>query len=136
MNTTGVNLTEMASTHGEWLKGRGPEAGIVISSRVRLARNLAGFPFLNKCSDEEKQDIQEVIVAAINGTDLAGHCTFVNLDEAASLEKQLFVERHLISRQHADGHGPRGVAIVPDETTSIMINEEDHLRIQVLHSGL
>jgi len=136
MSADGVNLTDIAASRAQWLKGDGPEAEIVISCRIRLARNLAGFPFLGKCQEQQRNDIQELIIAALNGSRLANNYRYFKLDEISDLEKQLLVERHLISRQHADGEGARGVAIVPSELTAIMVNEEDHLRIQVLYSGL
>lgn len=136
MSSTGLNLSKMASSRGTWLRQGGPHAEIAISSRIRLARNLAGFPFLTKCSEQQKNDIQDLVVTAINGTDMADSYVYIKLDEGSHLEKQLLVERHLISRQHADGDGPRGAAIIPDETVAMMVNEEDHLRTQVLFSGL
>jgi len=136
MISSGVNLTDMAATRGTWLRGDGPKSDIVISSRVRLARNIAGFPFLNRCGDSQKRDLQELVLTGINGTDLSGQSNYVRLDEVSSLECQLLVERHLISRQLAESEGPRGVALANDESVAMMVNEEDHLRMQVLHSGL
>ncbi len=131
-----MNLSDLAKTRGEWLRGNGPHSDIVISSRVRLARNLAGYPFLTKCSEQQRLDIQDLVVAGVNGTDLAGKYHFVRLDEASTLDRLLLVERQLISRNHAEAEGSRGVAVAADETVTIMVNEEDHLRMQVLLSGL
>lgn len=136
MSTDELNLTELAGTRGEWLRGNGPQSDIVISCRIRLARNLAGFPFLSHCTDQQKRDLQDLIVSAVNGTELGDSYSYVCLDDVSKLEKQLLVERHLISRQHSEADGPRGAAIVPDETVAIMVNEEDHVRMQVLFSGL
>lgn len=131
-----ITLTEMASRQCEWLSGKGPDSDIVISTRVRLARNLAGFPFLSRCTEQQKLDIQDLIIAGINGAPLAEEYTYIRLDEAPPLDKQFLVERQLISRQHAEADGPRGAAVVPEQTMAIMVNEEDHLRMHVLLSGL
>jgi len=129
------NITQLITTRGEWLRGSETDPGIIISSRIRLARNLAGFSFLTRCSDTDKENIQNLIIAALNGTELADKYFYVKLDELGTLEKQLLVERHLISRPHAEAEGPRGVALLMDESVAIMVNEEDHIRIQVLAGG-
>ncbi len=129
------HISQLITTRGEWLRGARNETGIIISSRIRLARNLAGFNFLTKCSENDKENIQDLIIAALNGTSLANEYFYLKLDELSTLEKQLLVERHLISKHHAEGEGPRGVALLMDESVAIMVNEEDHIRIQVLAGG-
>src|SRR5580700_418540 len=103
-----MNLDSLTTTTGEWLRGSGPESDIVVSSRIRLARNLAAFPFSNRATSHQK----------------------------AEIDRQFLVERQLISRELATSDGPRGVAITPAENVSLMVNEEDHLRLQVMRSGL
>jgi protein arginine kinase len=120
----------------EWFDGSGPGADIVISSRVRLARNLAGFEFLPCLSPQRKTQILQKLKDAILSLDLGEDIFFVNMEDASSLEQDLLVERHLISRQHASATGPRGVVIAGSESFTAMINEEDHLRIQVFKAGL
>lgn len=128
-----MNLDALTRTSGEWLRGTGPESDIVICSRIRLARNLADFPFTNRASDTEKTEIERICRATMDkaGLELA-YQSVVNLD---ALDRQLLVERQLISRELSTGEGPRGVAIGPRENVSVMVNEEDHLRIQVMNSG-
>src|SRR5262249_49345160 len=65
-----------------------------------------------------------------------GELQYINVDKLDGIDRQFLIERHLISREHADSHGARGVAIDGREQISLMINEEDHLRIQCMHSGL
>jgi protein arginine kinase len=130
------NLDELARGTGAWLRGAGPLSEVVISSRVRLARNLKGFRFLAKASESERREIYRTLADRISETELGQGCFLVDIDEAAPLDRQLLVERHLISRQHAEGEGSRGVAVSLSEERALMINEEDHLRIQVLGSGL
>jgi protein arginine kinase len=120
----------------KWMEGEGPEARIVISSRVRLARNLDGQPFPHLMSRESGQEvvglIQEVIADPAVREKL-GPLFYVSLNDLSSLDRQILMEKHLISPQQAqDAQGPRGVILRPDEAVSIMVNEEDHLRIQVL----
>jgi len=124
------------STGAEWLAD-GPEHDVVLSSRVRFARNFAGFPFVSRAQRPERLQILELARERIHAAGLAQSIMWVDLAELPQLERAVLVERHLISKQHAKGEEPRAVAISnPDERLSIMINEEDHLRIQVLRSGL
>ncbi len=129
-----MNIEDLTQTSGEWLRGSGPESDIVMCSRIRLARNLADFPFSNRASRGEKSETEALIRSAITkgGLDLA----YQEVNGLSPLDRQFLVERQLISREHQAAEGPRGVAIGPQENVSIMVNEEDHLRIQVMHSGL
>jgi protein arginine kinase len=126
----------LSRTIGEWLRGTGPESDIVMSSRVRLARNVAHYPFVSRATDQDRGEVErflrERIAAARPGRGL-DYFDVGGLDE---IDRQLLVERQLISREHAEARGARGVAIDGREQVSLMINEEDHLRIQCLHSGL
>lgn len=121
---------------GAWLTGDGPKSDVVISSRVRLARNLADFPFLSTASPKQRTEIYELasreVAAALSNAD----AILIDVEKSESLDRQLLVERHLISRHHAAGEGSRGVSISASETQAIMINEEDHLRLQVLGGGM
>jgi protein arginine kinase len=129
------DITALVSGRGEWLGNDTSDGGVVISSRIRLARNLGGFHFLSKCSEQEKDEIQSLITAALNGDDQLKSFIYVHLDNLGSLERELLVERHLISRNLSGGEGPRGTAMSKDESVSIMVNEEDHIRMQVLSAG-
>jgi protein arginine kinase len=131
-----VTLDELARSVSGWLTGTGPMSEIVISSRIRLARNLAGYPFLSRATESQRADIERRIREAIDKTRLAGEVFYVNVDDTDELDRLVLVERHLISRQHADAEGSRGVAISNRETVALMTNEEDHLRTQVLRSGM
>jgi protein arginine kinase len=132
-----MKLSDLTSQAGEWLRGSGPMSEIVISSRIRLARNVAGFPFLARCSKSARKSLEEKIRDTILESGFSSSKTFyVDLESAPDIDRQLLVERHLISRPHKDAQGARGVAVGENETLAIMVNEEDHLRIQVLRSGL
>ena len=135
-----MKLNDLTQQAGEWLRGSGPMSDVVISSRIRLARNVSSFPFLPKCSSHQRRAVERKVrdtilgSATVAGSD--GQVLYVDLENAPDIDRTLLVERHLISKPHAAAEGARGVAVGGDETVSIMVNEEDHLRIQVLRSGL
>ena len=131
-----MNLADLTRTSGEWLRGTGPESDIVISSRIRLARNLADFPFSTRASVQEKGEIAATLRSGIKETSRTRKLSYLNVDDLSPLDRQLLMERQLISREHATGDGSRGVAFPPEENISLMINEEDHLRMQIMRSGL
>lgn len=130
-----MDLNELTKRSGEWLRGSGPESDIVISSRIRLARNLADFPFISKATEMDRAEIEKVLRDRVAEIQEEGNLTYLDVNELGGLDRQFLVERQLISREHAESEGARGVAIDPGERVSLMINEEDHLRIQVMHSG-
>ncbi|MEC7565134.1 MAG: protein arginine kinase [Planctomycetota bacterium] len=132
-----MHLNDLTDRGGEWLRGTGPESDIVISSRIRIARNLSDFPFIRKASDADKSTIEATIHQAIDAVhQWKDEVAYVNVNELADLDRQFLVERQLISRELAECNGARAVAIDHAEKFSLMINEEDHLRIQVMQSGL
>jgi protein arginine kinase len=129
-----MNLDDLKETSGEWLRGTGPESDIVMCSRIRLARNLATYPFINRASRAERTEIERDVRAALERSGFSLH--YIDVHTLNPLDRQFLVERQLISRELMSSEGPRGVAIGPQENVSVMVNEEDHLRIQVMHSGL
>jgi protein arginine kinase len=131
-----VELKDLTFHDGEWLRGAGPESDIVISSRIRLARNLADFPFISRATDQDRIDIQTELKEAVLGIQEDGEVLYVNVADLSGVDRLFLVERQLISREHADSRGARAVAIDAHEKFSVMINEEDHLRMQVMQSGL
>ena len=131
-----VQLDDLTQHSGEWLRGAGPEADIVISSRIRLARNLADFPFISRATPQDRARIEKILHERILAIAAETEVLYVNLSQLEKVDRQFLVERHLISREHAEGQGARAVAIDRNEKFSLMVNEEDHLRIQVMQSGL
>jgi len=131
-----MTLTELSRHTGQWLRSGGPAGEVVISSRVRLARNLAGLPFLGRSTRSHQRELEQRLCLEILDSGVLGEGGFyVDVNAAGQLDRELLVERHLISRHHADDDCPRGVAISADETVAIMVNEEDHIRMQVFRSG-
>jgi len=131
-----MKLTDISNDINEWFGGTGPLADIVISSRIRLARNLAGRKFLSRCSPAEKSEILKKLKDALMSLELGDKIFYISIDKASALDRNFLVERHLISRHHAFSKGPRGAVIAQREFFTAMINEEDHLRIQVIKGGL
>lgn len=131
-----MNLNELARQCGIWLKGGGPESGIVISSRIRLARNFAAYAFIRRSSENDRATIINDLRDRLNQLPLIAQSEFIDVATLNELDRQFLMERQLISRELSENEGPRGVLIDPREQFSIMINEEDHLRIQITQSGL
>jgi protein arginine kinase len=122
-----------------WMAGTGPEADVVISSRLRLARNLEGHTFPEAASRSQLEATRRLVAAAcaaINQLGGWGRFEFIELDRISELDRQVLVERHLMSPQHASSPEGKGLMVSDDEVFSVMVNEEDHLRIQCLFSGL
>ncbi len=130
----------LKNPYTKWMEGKGPYASIVISSRVRLARNLVDYPFPHLQNKETGKKVAFLVRDAVRDPQFrqkVGGVDFVFLNELSPLDRMVLVEKHLISPQHAADEGPeRGLALSDDEAVSIMVNEEDHLRIQVLHPAL
>ena len=120
----------------EWLRASGPETDVVISSRIRLARNLAGFPFLAKLGKGQEEEVIDLLEEAVSQTPALKDVFFIRYHDVTELDKQFLLERHLISREHAMDQGQKAVAVSPNEVVSLMMLEEDHVRLQVLQSGL
>jgi protein arginine kinase len=131
-----VELNDLTQSTGEWLRGDGPESDIVISSRVRLARNLADYPFMNRATPQDRLNIEKTLHDRIFEVVSQNDILYFDMDGLEKVDRQFLVERHLVSREHADGQGARAVVIDAREKYSLMINEEDHLRMQVMQSGL
>ncbi len=130
-----MKLTDISNDINEWFDGSGPLSDIVVSSRIRLARNLANHKFLCRCTNDEKAEILAKLKEVLMSLDLGDKVFYISVDDAPALSKNFLVERHLISRHHALAKGPRGVVLAKHEFFTAMINEEDHLRLQVFKPG-
>jgi protein arginine kinase len=120
----------------EWLNASGRDCDVVMSSRIRYARNIAGFPFPHRAKREERREILSLVQDRALSAGIAEELLWVDLEESPALERHVLHERHLISKQHAKGSEPRAVMVSsPSEWLSVMVNEEDHLRIQVIRGG-
>jgi len=131
-----MKLEDLLYKKAEWLKGTGPKSDIVISSRIRLARNIDGFSFFNWSSPEKKEKLLETIKSAINTSKFLKGFNFFRMGDLTEIDRQFLVERHLVSPEHGTDPDHKALVIDDREIVSVMINEEDHLRIQVLQPGL
>jgi protein arginine kinase len=129
-------IHNILSNTGEWLRGDGPHSQIVISSRVRLARNLKNHAFPGWAKKTERLQILETIKPIVESLSEMSDAFSVYSQDLSALEKQVLVERHLISREHAAKGVGSAVVMNRRQTLSIMINEEDHLRMQAIRAGL
>jgi protein arginine kinase len=130
-----VTLDDLLQKRGEWLRGEGPESDIVVSTRIRLARNLAEFPFGPRASQQDRERIEEILGQVVTESSLFEDTLFLEVDKLSELDRHFLVERQLMSREHAEASHPRALVVHPTEKFSLMINEEDHLRIQAVQSG-
>lgn len=131
-----MTFDDIIAKPGQWLQGEGPHGKIVVSSRIRFARNLREHPFPGWAKKAERLQILGEIrdhVAAIPSMEEGFHAAMQDL---SALQKLILVELHLVSREHASKSAGSAVAISRDRRLSIMINEEDHLRMQSLLPGL
>ncbi|MEW6089154.1 MAG: protein arginine kinase [bacterium] len=109
---------------------------IVISSRIRLARNIEGIPFACNSDGDDRKKIFLLAKDIFESKEIIKDAIFMDLGDYTQIERLLLVERHLMSQEHSRGGENYGVVINDIETISVMINEEDHFRLQALHSGL
>ncbi len=124
-----------------WLEAAGPHADIVLSTRVRLARNLQGHAFSPRIDDDERLQILAAVQSAAERTALLRDGVSLDVAALPRLSRQVLLERHLVSRElvgeGAPGpHAGAGLLVGPADETGVMVNEEDHLRLQSLRSGL
>ena len=131
-----MNIHEFLSSPGESARREGPHNKIVLSSRVRLARNLRGMAFPGWAKKVERVKALEQIRPAVEALPQMSDAFSESMDNLSVLDKNILVERHLISREHAAKNAGSGLVLNREESLCVMINEEDHLRMQALRPGL
>lgn len=119
-----------------WVKASGDDADIIMSTRIRLARNLKGYRFPISFVEEEAQLIDEQMMKALLSSENDIQFSYFAMKDLPLMQRQLLVEKHLISPSLANREVGASVYLTNDEAISIMVNEEDHIRIQVLAPGL
>lgn len=130
-----MKLDDFIYNTGQWLKGRGAFSNIVMSSRIRLARNLAERPFPNKARKKELNEILATVINATENIEFFKKSILLKINELDNVDKQFLIERHLMSHEHASNPEGKALIVSEEEVLSVMINEEDHLRLQVMQSG-
>lgn len=131
-----MNLHEFLLSPDESARREGPHNKIVMSSRVRLARNIKGAAFPGWAKKADRIKTLDIVRPAVESLpQMADHFS-ETMDSLTLLDKNVLVERHLISREHAAKNAGSGLVFNREETLCVMINEEDHLRMQALRPGL
>lgn len=131
-----MDIHSFLCTPAEMTRRSGPHDRIVLSSRVRLARNLKGLAFPGWAKKPERIKALDNIRPAIQRLPEMSDSFSESMDNLLTLDKQILVERHLISREHAAKNAGSGLVLNREESLCVMINEEDHLRMQALRPGL
>ena len=134
-----IDLSLLTDGGMGWLDASGPMSHLVLSTRIRLARNLAACPFIGRNTDRERETVLRDVEAAARETALLGQAARFRLDRLDQADRLLLHERHLVSRElaglDAEGRVRYGAALLVQDRVGVMLNEEDHLRLQGLHSG-
>jgi protein arginine kinase len=131
-----MNIYDFLISPAKTAQQEGPHQGIVLSSRVRLARNVNGLAFPGWAKKPERIRAYESIRPTVESLPEMVACFTESMDNLAALDKQILVERHLVSREHAAKGAGSGLVLSQHEVICVMINEEDHLRMQALLPGL
>lgn len=120
-----------------WYNVSAPEDDIVASTRIRLARNLSGIPFPSRMNSEQLEQLKAKVRSAVSesNTPFARTLKYIDMNAVPYVEINAMVERHIISPEFAEKSENRAIILSDDESISIMIGEEDHLRIQVILGG-
>src|SRR5690349_20818937 len=134
-----IDLSLLADGGVGWLDASGPASHLVLSTRIRLARNLASHVFQGRTSETEREEVLETVEHAARESVLLRRATRYRLDRLDRVERQLLHERHLVSKELAGLEGEArvrsGASVLIQDRIGVMLNEEDHLRIQGMHSG-
>ena len=121
---------------GKWFDEAGLEEDVVVSTRVRLARNLKDYKFPQMMNIEESEKLTQEVLNAMKNLSHNGNYKFIRISNLEPLERRAFIEEHLISPGLIQRPDRGSFLLREDQNITIMINEEDHLRVQVLLSGL
>lgn len=120
----------------KWYNKIGPQGDVVISTRIRFARNLNSFPFPCKLSEKQKVEVINLVKNVISEDEIGKELKYVDLRSLSKVDRVSLVERHITSPNFVEETYGRGLFLSDDESVSIMINEEDHIRLQVIIPGL
>lgn len=130
-----MKISALLASPSELTDTASSKCAVVLMTRIRLARNLSGHAFPGWCREAQRLDVLARCREAVGASAVMKRSVNVPVGELTELQKQILVERHLISRELSGSKHGGGLVINRDQTCSVMINEEDHLRIQVLRAG-
>ncbi len=131
-----MRFSTLIKNPADWMTGEGADNAIVLTSRIRLARNLKAEPFPGWAKKEQRQHILELLRPAAEALPCMKDAFSQELDDLSSVQKQVLVERHLISREHAARGEGSAAVIERRQSIALMLNEEDHLRMQAIRPGM
>ena len=131
-----MRFSTLVKNPADWMTGEGADNAIVLTSRIRLARNLKGEPFPGWAKKEQRQHTLDLLRPAAEGLPCMKDAFSQELDDLTSVQKQVLVERHLISREHAARGEGSAAVIERRQSVALMLNEEDHLRMQSIRPGM
>lgn len=122
----------------KWYQKDGYQGDVVVSTRIRIARNLKDFPFVNRLSNDEMSKVAKLVSNAIINSNSMFYNTFKEIDmsKLEQIDVLSLIEKHLISPEFSSNRKGKVLLLNDDESISIMINEEDHIRVQVMKEGL
>jgi len=126
----------MLSGSAAWLDASGPRSDVILSTRVRLARNVEGVPFPTRAGEDDLRAVRDRIRRAAAGSNYLANALVIDMEEASAAIREVLIERHLASHGFARDDAGRAVVVGEKEIVSAMVNEEDHLRLQCIRSGL
>jgi len=129
------DFDELVHNDAGWLSSEGDEGEIILSSRARIARNLSGHRFTHHCDAEDLAEILGKSWEAARHTGVFQQNRFIQMGQISTLDRQFLAERHLVSLEFVQNSANRALVVNRGEDTSLMINEEDHLRIQGFAAG-
>jgi protein arginine kinase len=132
----GTDLGDLVFESPPWLKAEAEASDVVLSSRVRLARNIGNIPFPNHAKDETLEDVLIQVERVLPEVEAFSGAVFFEMATLSNTEQHILAERRLISPEFIMKAIPAGLVLGDDGLSSLMVNEEDHLRLQVLHPGL
>lgn len=125
----------LTNTSTSWMSAKGNESDIVMSTRIRFARNLAHYAFPLSFTEDEAKLVENIMMNALLNSRADVSFSYFEMRDLPALQRQVLVEKHLISPNLADNQKSGAVFLSKDESLSVMVNEEDHIRIQCLVSG-
>lgn len=109
---------------------------IYVSTRVRLARNIAGFSFPQWADDSQRVEVRDMVLSALSGASQMNGGIMVRMDEVSEIKREILKEEHLVSREFVSGSSGGALSLSRDSQISVMINEEDHIRMQYIGDGV
>lgn len=131
-----MRIEKLLTQNPVWNTAHGPHEDVVVSTRIRIARNIQGFYFPSRLRGTERRRLIQSVEGAIQNQSSFKNCGIFQSGDLSEVEMQLLLERHLISREFLGDKGDRAVLLAADESLSVMLMEEDHIRLQIFEAGL